>query len=638
MNCSNCGYEVAIQDRYCQRCGALQTVPEDTVLADDASAEERLQQLSGMVAAQNAELVRMSQRLAALETGRTAPGHYRPPIAHSASSAPSGSATGADLIGSGTSSENIRTSATQNWEWLLGANWLARVGIAALILGVAFFIGMAIDRGWLNEWARVVLGVVTGSAFMVAGEYFRKRYAVWSQAVTGGGMAILFLSVYGAFALYGLISSPIAFGAFALITLAGALLSLRYESMSVAVLSIIGGFATPLLLEERPPEGRLLLSYVLVLDVGVLGLASFRNWRWFTLLGLAGSIALFGFWHEELNPSLALAQVGITAIFLIFAAATIVFHIARKQVAGAADLALMTLNAAAYYGISYTLMHDSHQPWMGGFTALLAVFYVLQAGACRMLGEEQRNLTLFSAGLAAVFAVLVVPVQLDGLWISMGWGVEALVLMWLSSRLGMHEFRWASYLVLAAMLTRLILFDTFNLDLDHFIPIINWRFISFAAGIATLYLAAWLVARGRRDDVASRFAQYEAHGPIILLALANFATLWILSVEILASADSARFDLAADVSDNLSVLGLSLLWGVYSAALIMLGVLQRWRRVRLAGLALLSVAVIKLFLYDSQTLEQEYRVIAFVALGTVLLACGMLYQRYKSAVRGFLFD
>ena len=609
------------------------------MLADDASAEERLQQLSGMVAAQNAELVRMSQRLAALETGRTAPGHYRPPIAHSASSsAPSGSATDADLIGSRTSSENIRTSATQNWEWLLGANWLARVGIATLILGVAFFIGMAIDRGWLNEWARVVLGVVTGSAFMVAGEYFRKRYAVWSQAVTGGGMAILFLSVYGAFALYGLISSPIAFGAFALITLAGALLSLRYESMSVAVLSIIGGFATPLLLEERPPEGRLLLSYVLVLDVGVLGLASFRNWRWFTLLGLVGSIALFGFWHEELKPSLALAQVGITAIFLIFAAATIVFHIARKQVAGAADLALMTLNAAAYYGISYTLMHDSYQPWMGGFTALLAAFYVLQAGACRMLGEEQRNLTLFSAGLAAVFTFLVVPVQLDGLWISMAWGVEALVLVWLSFRLGMHEFRWASYLVLVAMLSRLILFDTFNLDIDDFIPIINWRFISFAAGIVSLYLAAWLVARGRRDDVASRFAQYEAHGPIILLALANFATLWILSAEILASADSGRFDLPADVSDNLSVLGLSLLWGVYSAALIVLGVLQRWRWVRLAGLALLSVAVIKLFLYDSQTLEQEYRVIAFVALGTVLLACGMLYQRYKSAVRGFLFD
>ena len=135
-----------------------------------------------------------------------------------------------------------------NWEWLLGGNWLARIGIVALIFGVAFFISLAIDRGWLGEMERVILGLVVGLAFLGAGEYYRNRYAVWAQTITGGGIAILYLSVYGAFALYGLISTELAFGAFAVITLAGALLSLRHEAMGVAVLSIFGGFATPLLL------------------------------------------------------------------------------------------------------------------------------------------------------------------------------------------------------------------------------------------------------------------------------------------------------------------------------------------------------------------------------------------------------
>ena len=74
-----------------------------------------------------------------------------------------------------------------NWEWLVGGNWLARIGVVALIFGVAFFISLAIDRGWLGEVERVALGLIAGMALIGAGEYWRKRYAVWAQTVTGAG-------------------------------------------------------------------------------------------------------------------------------------------------------------------------------------------------------------------------------------------------------------------------------------------------------------------------------------------------------------------------------------------------------------------------------------------------------------------
>ena len=259
-----------------------------------------------------------------------------------------------------------------NWEWLLGGNWLARIGMVALILGVAFFISLAIDRGWLGEAERAILGVLAGLAFMGAGEYYRTRYAVWAQTVAGGGLAILYLAIYGAFALYGLLSPVVAFGLFALITLAGVLQALRQESVGLAVLAIFGGFATPLLLQQRLPDERLLLAYVLLLDMGVLALAGFRNWRWFTLLAWTGSLILFAFWLERLEPSTALAQIGITGIFLIFAGATIAFHVVRRQAAGVIDLALLTANAIAYLLISYGLIYDEYRSWMGGFTAALA--------------------------------------------------------------------------------------------------------------------------------------------------------------------------------------------------------------------------------------------------------------------------
>ena len=793
MACPNCGAELADRDRFCPWCGApQQPPPRDTGApspgsegADLASRDAEIGELRAAVNAMTNELARLSLRLSDLERGGAStvspppqpaapaippqpqaatpavPAASRQTVAAlgQASRRPATpiaeTATAQGEVGGGPPARSSGVFADWNWEWLLGGNWLARIGIVAIIFGVAFFISLAIDRGWLGEAERVILGVAGGLVFIGAGEYFRRRYGVWAQTVTGGGIAILYLSVYGAFALYGLISTELAFGAFALITLAGALLSLRHEAVGVAVLSIFGGFATPLLLREQLPDQRLLLAYVLVLDVGVLALAGFRNWRWFTLLGWAGSLILFAFWQQELEPSTELAQIGITAIFLVFAGATIAFHIVRRQAAGIADLALVTLNAAGYYGISYWLMNDPYRDWMGGFTALVAAFYVLLAAACRMRGPEQLNLTLFSAGLAVVFAVIAVPVQLGGPWISVAWGIEALVLIgmsfplrirelrwagyamfvvsggWLlaadtpgalaedltpfyneytisyaaaivlpilgayllhlrrghlepgeeavipfmalraaifvaaiipvqvdgawiavawavesvlalllSARLRMVELRWFAYGLLAAMLVRLLWLDTISVDSETFRPVLNWRFLAFAAGIAALYALGWLSRRNREEtDDLSPVAVWENRTALpALLALANFATLWLLSAEILTSADSALFDLSRDASENVASLGLSLLWAVYAAVLISLGVIRKWRWVRLAGLALLAVPVVKLFAYDSQTLEQEYRVIAFIALGLILLAGGLLYQRYSRAVRGFLFE
>ena len=178
------------------------------------------------------------------------------------------------------------------------------------------------------------MGIVGGLAFLVAGEYWQRRYPIWAQPVTGGGLAILYLSIFVAFSLYDFIPPVAAFGLFFLVTLTAAGLALKNESMVIAILGIIGGFVTPILLKDELPDQRLLLAYVLVLDLGVLGLATFRNWRWFNLLGLAGSLGLYWFWYDRLDPSLLLAMVGITLIFLIFIGATSLFPPGMAQSAG----------------------------------------------------------------------------------------------------------------------------------------------------------------------------------------------------------------------------------------------------------------------------------------------------------------
>ena len=636
-----------------------------------------------------------------------------------------------------------------DWEWLFGGNWLARIGIVALIIGVAFFLKLAFDNDWIGETGRVVLGLAGGIVLLAAGEFWRRSYPIWAQPLTGGGLAVLYLSIFAAYSLYGLVPALPALGFFFLVTLAAAALALRYESAVIAVLGILSGFATPLLLADQLPDQRALLAYVLVLDLGVLALAAFRNWRWFTLLGLVGSVVLFQFWLEELEPGLLLAMVGATVIFGIFVGATTLFHLLWRRTPGPADHSLTLLTATAYFGISYQLMFEELRDWMGGFTLLLALFYGLLAFGIILRHREQAAHSLFALGIAVVFLTIAIPVQLGGPWIAVAWAVEGVVLIWLSFILGLPQIRWfglaafgvfggwlfavdtpnildagvrpflnlysityamaigasflAAYLlhrnreallawerhlfpgflvfgnliltlavalqaqgpwiavvwavegsalmalslrmglielrvfslgVFAITIIRLLAFDTLNVDGDLFKPVVNERFLAFAVGVGALYLAAYAQWRWREKY----FHQSERYLFPGFLAAANFLTLWILSAEIIASVDSAYFDVPPDVAGNVISLSLSILWAVYAALLIVLGMVKRWRWVRTAGLALLAVPILKLFVFDTFSLEREYRVVAYLGLGVLLVAGGFLYQRYSRVIRGFLLE
>ena len=771
MTCSNCGGENAGDGRFCIFCGSrllteamsdpeglppeeMAEVPTQLEDEDIGAIDEQVQSLHASITDIREDLFRLLNRLSdterkleALSPTSPSPQPPRPTAATTSATSP-----GAYVAGGPPRPPKVGifdTMSGWNWEWLVGGNWLARIGIVALVIGIGFFLKLSFDNNWIGETGRVVLGIVCGLALLGGGELWQKRYPIWAQPLTGGGIAVLYLSIFAAFSLYDLIDNVTAFGLFFLITLAAAGLALKYDSMAIAILGIIGGFATPLLLKDELPDQRLLIAYILILDLGVLGMATFRNWRWFTLLGLAGSLFIYQFWYYELDPSLHLAEIGISLIFLIFVGATTLFHILWRRVPGPADLALILLNAAAYFGISYRLLFDEYRPWMGGFTLLLSLLYGLIGYAVLVRGREQVNLSLFALGIAVVFLTIAVPVQLggpwisvawavegavliylsftlkmrqlrwfglvvfgafvvyllfidtpdalradirpflniytpayllviattflmaylmyrekeslqeqeiylfpiflvagnlflsigmpiqvDGAWIAVTWAVQASVLMWLSFRLGLIELRLISLGVFAILVLRLLAFDTRDVDLETFRPFINHRFLAFAAGIAAMYLAAYMLWRWRERLVDER----EKTLTLVLVGIANILTLLILSAEVIASVDSEFFDVGRDIARDVTSLSLSILWAIYAATGIVLGIVRRSRLLRLGGLALLAVPVLKLFILDIFELELGYRVVAFLGLGALLVVGGYLYQRYTRVIRGFLLE
>ncbi len=139
----------------------------------------------------------------------------------------------------------------------------------------------------------------------------------------------------------------------------------------------------------------------------------------------------------------------------------------------------------------------------------------------------------------------------------------------------------------------------------------------------------------RRTDTTT--IDTDAILPVLVVG-ANLLTLWTLSAEVIAAADSGIVDAIGRTAFYTKNLALSLVWALYASAGILLGVIKRWRILRLASKPRLASLIVKLFLFDSFASEQGYRVAAFLSLGGLLLIGRLLYQPYNEIITGFLFE
>ncbi len=649
MLCPNCQRENEPTARFCIFCGSpLSTPGGENIQGQTDSVEEEIHQLRQLIA-------RITDRLDVLERGQgvtrpmpqptplpTTP----PPPLKAAPAAPAQKVVSVPAAGALPPKERPARVEEREWEQILGGSWLARIGVLALVIGIAFFLKFAFDNEWIGPTGQVILGIVAGLVMLGLGYYWQKRYPILTQVLSGGGIAVLYLSIFASFAIYDLVHIYVAIVFLLLVSAASALLALYYNSMSLAIIGILGAFGAPFILGafgDRGPESGgegqavQLLVYVIVVDIGVLILSTFRNWRWFSLLALGCSLIAFGVWYAEFDRDIgvATAEIGITLIFLIFVGVTSLFHIVWRRIPQAFDYALTMLNAAAYLGISLGIMWDDFRVWMGGFILLVALFYGALSYVSLKRSSENARLSLFALAIALVFLTIAIPVQLgDTAWTTIVWAVEFVLLMWLSFTLRMPNLRNYSYVIFLAMAVRLIFFDT-TVDMRSFQPVLNERFLAFVVGITATYISAYILWRQR-----ATFPEWGTPASTLLIA-ANFFSLWILSFEVWHSFSSALRSAepaAMEGLRNAQNLSLTAVWAIYAVIALIIGIMKRWRYVRLGALAFLAVPIVKVFVYDVFKLDMGYRIGAFVGLGLLLLVSAYLYQRYSNVIKGVFIE
>ncbi len=161
---------------------------------------------------------------------------------------------------------------------------------------------------------------MAGVGCLFAGEKLRERdYGVTANALSGAGIIILYASVWAARVLYELIGTTPAYGLMILITIVCGLLSWRYRGLDIAMLGMIGGFLTPLLLSTGQDNPIGLFAYILLLDVGLLVLARARRWPLLGALSLGGTVLYQLLWiFGRMGPDRALLGLAILGVFAVF--------------------------------------------------------------------------------------------------------------------------------------------------------------------------------------------------------------------------------------------------------------------------------------------------------------------------------
>jgi uncharacterized membrane protein len=503
-------------------------------------------------------------------------------------------------------SPNVSTASEPALEATFGLGWLNRVAVVTLIFGVGFLFKYAVDSQWIGPAMRVALGVAAATISLFLGEWISLRgQKTFARGLAGLGLALLYLSFYAGFEFYHLLPQTTAFLLMCLTTAAAAMLALHYDSQAVALLGLAGGYLTPVLLSTGENHMWILAGYTSMLNLGALAVGRVKRWPSLEYFAWAATALLYMGWSSRwLDDETRLAAWGwLSVTFMLFFAASVV---------GARPW-LLALNTGAYFAATYVLQDHQYHSSMGAFTFALALAHALLA---KTVWNRDRRLGELAAAMAVVLLTLAIPIQFVGFRITMLWSLEAAALTWVGARFDRPRLQMAASLVFALVLVRLVTLDSTMYSMDYFYTAFaNRRFLTFAVSAASLWMASRFAGTQESQSVA-----YGA-GHLVML--------WALGLEVAGWA--GRTSDPQDVANVVST-GISVLMAVYASALVVTGVVLRSALNRILGLGLFALVIVKLYLLDVWSLSRGFRIIAFLALGGLLLLVSYLYSRYKPAL------
>lgn len=445
---------------------------------------------------------------------------------------------------------SLWASATQ---WFFGENLVVRVGALVLLVGVVLLLKLASQYIEVSMPVRMALVALGGFVITVVGYRTTAKKRSYGLTLQGVGFAVIYLTVFASFKLYGLLPSTLTFGVLALLAGLTVMFSVWQNALPLAVLAFGGAFFAPILVSRPDGSVVMLFSYYLLLNIAVAVIAHYRTWKLLNALSLVVTFGLAYVWGFRafsgnsagagwlsLRWQLLGLLVGHMALYLFIAvrySQQVVSYnqtllqmntgVAKRPIISI-DSGLLFGTALLGFGLMASLLNDLPYHLAFASSALSAIYlslglWLLKHHRRSIAGDPQANnhfdnsfelLIEASLALGCGFLALVIPLALSAKWISIGWAVQGAALVWLGAR---TQRRWTVYFGLALQAFSILLLVGFDTLMRHWYGLLDQLSIPHQTSIvavsstlpltvltACVLLSAFILRHGRVNIAAAK--------------------------------------------------------------------------------------------------------------------------------------
>jgi len=340
-------------------------------------------------------------------------------------------------------------------EWVTSGNVPVKVGVIVSFFGVSFLLKYAIDQQFLSFPIELrYLGVAIAASILLGiGWRLRDSNRTYALSLQGGGIGILYLTIFAAFRLHPLLPPVLAFPLLVLLTVSAGMLAVLQDSRWLAILGTVGGFLAPVLVSTGAGNHVALFSYYLLLNAAILGIAWFKLWRSLNVIGFIFTFGVASMWgYEYYRPEyIASTEPFLVAFFLFYQAIAILFAFRQPpRLRGLVDGTLLFGTPVIAFALQARLV--SHTEYGLAISAIIAAVLYIMVGAWlyRIRREQMRLLIESYVALEIAFATIAIPLALDSRWTAVAWALEGAALVWVGVRQNGFLARIAGFALIGA--------------------------------------------------------------------------------------------------------------------------------------------------------------------------------------------